>query len=375
MYLAVHDSESPLKPVSYKDPDLHSSEIDALFTGAWHVIGLASRVSRDGDYLAGEIAGIPVVVKNFSGTRVALRNVCSHRHSQLVEPGCGRSERLKCPFHGWEYGADGRTRRIPEPRNFPHLDREKFRLAVYSVDVCGDLLFVKISPDGPTLKEWLGEMFERLETWCQPGKWQLSAQRSIPYPANWKIPVETSLESYHIPEVHPKTFGKDPGETVTSHTIGSRVTSFSTESEPVRLPEKLLNYTERFVLAFHGVSPSGRYEHYHIFPNLLVSHTDSMTLIHSVIPATAESSVGHVWQFRRCSSGRNPVVRALSWWWGKVMAILAQRVLNEDLSIYSKVQAGVSCALQSALLGRCEERILAFHEYISRQMNERDVVS
>lgn len=41
MYLAVHYSESPLKPVSYTDPVVHRSEIDVLLTGAWRVIGLA----------------------------------------------------------------------------------------------------------------------------------------------------------------------------------------------------------------------------------------------------------------------------------------------------------------------------------------------
>ena len=164
MYHSLTEKPSPLSPASYFDENRARAESAVLFEDSWQVVGAASQVARSGDYLATEVGGIPIVVRNFEGTLVALRNICSHRHSQLVKNGCGHSERLRCPFHGWEFGSDGRTRRIPEPKNFPTLDREKYRLSVFPVAICGNVLFVRCAADGPSLRErppnvvWRGQV-------------------------------------------------------------------------------------------------------------------------------------------------------------------------------------------------------------------------
>ena len=144
MYQSLVSFQAPLDPRSFFAEDAHALESRSLIETTWQLAGLASSIRQPGQYLSTQLGSVPVVVRNFDGELVALRNVCAHRHCQLVSSALGQSEKLKCPFHGWEYGADGRTRRIPAPKNFPDFDRERYRLAAFQLERCGDLLFVRV---------------------------------------------------------------------------------------------------------------------------------------------------------------------------------------------------------------------------------------
>ena len=280
----------------------------------------------------------------------------------------GQSEKLKCPFHGWEYGADGRTRRIPAPKNFPDFDRERYRLAAFQLERCGDLLFVRVSSGGPSLQEWLGELFEKFEAWTSAPDWKPAVTWTLPMAGNWKIPVEISLEGYHIPEVHPKTFVEDPGDDSSEHVMGRFTSSFLAAARNPTILHRALAFWEKCILKLIGAPFTGRYEHHHVFPNLMMSRTDSLTLIQVVRPLTAESAVSDVWQFSRQSSRRNPVSMLTAWLWGRFTGWLSGKILREDMSIYARVQRGEKGATDHAILGRCEERLYAFQKFVRDQL-------
>ena len=56
--------------------------------------------------------------------------------------------------------------------------------------------------------------------------------------------------------------------------------------------------------------------------------------------------------------------------WGKISAALAFQVLNEDVAIYPRVQAGVQSAGGAGILGRCEERLHVFQEHVASRLAE-----
>jgi aminopyrrolnitrin oxygenase len=58
-----------------------------------------------------------------SGRPVVLSSRCSHMGVDLAL-GSVRGERLACPLHGWEYGADGRCGRIPAGGEIPDFARQ-----------------------------------------------------------------------------------------------------------------------------------------------------------------------------------------------------------------------------------------------------------
>ena len=369
MYQSPVYFEAPLSPRHYFAADLHALEGRCVFEATWQLVGLASAVSQPGQYLAKQIGSVPVVVRNFDGKCVALRNVCAHRHCELVSSAAGQSEKLKCPFHGGEYGADGRTRKIPAAMNFPDFDRERFKLASFPLEQCGDLLFVRISGQGPSLREWLGELFTQIESWTSIPNWKPAVQRELRLPANWKIPVEGSLESYHIPEVHPQTFGEDPGESKSQHALAKYSTSFFTAFNTPRFIDKLLKVWEKFILMILGVPFLGKYEHHHVFPNLLISHTESLTLVQIVRPVTGETSVSDVWQYGRQSRRGNPISKLTAYLWGRFTGWLSYQILKEDIRIFSRVQRGEKAAVDRAVLGRCEERLQAIQQFLLEQID------
>lgn len=368
MYHSPTSLPPALRPEQYHSPEWHDRECASVFADSWHLIGTASQLAKPGEYLSAELFGVSLLVRNFDGELVALRNVCAHRHCALVSKEHGRSEQLKCPFHGWVYGADGRTRRIPAATNFPHFDRETHRLDRFPVSTCGDLLFVKLTDNGLSLEDWLGPLRDKLERWFSLPNFKLCRSRKLPYPANWKIPVEASLESYHIPEVHPNTFGADPGESQSEHAFAERSSSFFTEFLTPRWIDVWLKHTEQGLLRLMGAEVLSKYEHHHVFPNLLVSHTDSLSLAHVVMPIGPTTSSGWAWHFARQAGKRGPHWHMLASGWGKVSAALAFQVLNEDVSIYPRVQQGVHSAIGPGILGRCEERLHVFQEHVASRL-------
>lgn len=364
MYQSPASFEALLDPRSYCAEDLSVLEATQVFESTWQFVGLVSSIDRPGQYLSATIGNVPVLVRNFDGEFAVVRNVCAHRHCALVTATLGQSAKLNCPFHGWEYGSDGRTRRIPAAKNFPDFDRERYRLSRFLLEQCGDLMFVRIRNEGPSLKEWLGSLFERFAEWTSPPDWKPAVSRRLTFPANWKIPVEGSLESYHIPAVHPQTFAEDPGELKSEHAFATYSSSFFTSFNTPRFRDRVLKAYEKFILTILGVTFTGRYEHHHVFPNLLVSHTDSLTLVQSVRPLTSQTSEGLVWQFGRQSRRRNPASRLTAYGWSRFTAWLAYQVLKEDIGIYPQIQRGECSAVENAVLGRCEERLHAFQKFV-----------
>lgn len=372
MYQATVSLSAPLTPQDYCTEAALARENQDVLEATWQMVGLASSINIPGQYLAAEVGRVPVVVRNFDGEFSALLNVCAHRHCTLVSGATGHSEKLRCPYHGWEYGADGRTRKIPAARNFPSFDRERYRLSKFALERCGDLLFVRIAPNGPSLKDWMGELFERFEEWTSSPAWKPVIHRTIPAPSNWKVPVEVSLESYHIPEIHPQSFGEDPGESESHHSFSQYTTSFYTSFIGPRLIDRFMHHYERFLLRIMGAPFLGQYQHHHVFPNLLVSHTDSLTLFQVVRPTGSSTSFSDVWQYGRQSNRTNPLSKLTAVFWGRVTALLSYQVLKEDLQIFRHVQRGEQAAADTSIFGRCEERLYAFQKFLVEQIRRAE---
>src|SRR5439155_8963074 len=152
---------------------------------------------RPGDFLTTELLGEPLLLRNVDREPHAYLNVCAHRHCLLRSEPTGHDEQLHCQYHGWEYQDDGRTAKIPEAGCFRPWDRENARLRKFRTATCGELVFVCLAADAPGLEEFLGPFYPTCQAWFASPyglKWSWQAD----YQANWKVPVENSLESYHV---------------------------------------------------------------------------------------------------------------------------------------------------------------------------------
>ena len=178
---------------------------------------------------------------------------------------------------------------------------------------------------------------------------------------DWKIPIEGSLESYHLEEVHPGTFGAGPDESETDHDIRQSGTSFSTDK---RDSSPLARLEERMIRFLTGdFNPT--YRHVHAFPNLLATFTDSMSLVYQIRPLGLARSQMTLIGFTPRSKRRGFVGRAFERGLGRAAARMAQKVLSEDAEVFPKVQNGLKYSEGPRILGRCEERIHAFQSFWS----------
>jgi len=99
-----------LPPGAYRDEALHAAEREQLLRPAWQVLGHEAELRHAGDYLSGEVAGVPaLVVRAERGRLYAFRNACRRRPHALVSARRGRlKSAIHCAAHSLTYSFDGR---------------------------------------------------------------------------------------------------------------------------------------------------------------------------------------------------------------------------------------------------------------------------
>lgn len=358
-----------LSPQAYWTEEAYRSEQEQLFSDTWHFVGTQAELSRPGDFLTCQVAGHPIQVRNFDGEIVALSNVCAHRHALISSEACGNSQRMHCQYHGWEYGSDGCTRKIPQPKNFVPFEDQGFRIPVHRAESIGQLVFVNLASDAEPLSEWLGDFAGHLAT-AFGDQWKLTLNWSPEYAANWKVPVENSLESYHVPNVHPETFKEDPGADRSEHTLLAKRTSMETKLPfaPHSRIDAIIQNLETRIVRWLGHQPTEAYSQHHVFPNLLFSFTDTISLIQAVTPSGPDSCRAIVRQFSRQAESRGALKGMLGRGWGRFKAEVTRKILKEDRQMFRSIQQGLRSSSQQGVLGICEERIHAFQEDLVRRI-------
>ena len=69
----------------YTDPTFHRLEVERIFMKVWNFVGRADLMEKPGDYLATDVAGIPIIlIRDDAGDIRAFANSCRHRGTQLL---------------------------------------------------------------------------------------------------------------------------------------------------------------------------------------------------------------------------------------------------------------------------------------------------
>src|SRR5262245_25654868 len=167
------DRAVTLDPDAYRSAEFDAVERQMVFARSWVCIGYTSQLERPGDVLVATVAGQPIIAtRDRSRTIRAFYNVCRHRGSMLVSEN-SHHEVIRCPYHSWGYGLDGRLLGAPY---FKGLDvseaesaafdmgesqgfcKEDYGLFAIRVEAWGCFVFVNLDPDARPLSEWLGDL-------------------------------------------------------------------------------------------------------------------------------------------------------------------------------------------------------------------------
>lgn len=355
MFIHKNRLEPLLMPVDYFSTEQHQLELERLFQPGWHLLATKADLPKNGDFITFELFGRPLLLRNFDGDYRAFLNVCAHRHCMLTHEPRGNNPRFMCQYHGWEYNKEGRTGRIPDAGCFRPWDRENAHLHTVRTATCGELIFISLARDGPDLPEYLGRYYGVLaKAFATPYRqaWTWDAT----YEVNWKVFIENTLESYHVPVVHPKTLKKMPHEKVCEHALDERYTWFRTEDRSLGF---LAWCAQRF-----GLKATYIYEHHNLHPNINYSTSDGLQVLMTVFPTSARSCRHRAFLYTVRGERPSWLGEAFGWLLARVITMFVRKINQEDLSLLPDVQRGLEASPYRGVIGTREERIYAFQKYV-----------
>ena len=189
----------------YLEGDVLELERRGVFRRHWVAVARSDEIAAPGSWLAGELVEQPwILVRDEAGVLRAFHNACRHHASRLAE-GAGCGDQLRCPYHGWTYGLDGRLRSTPHMGGAEDFDRADHGLVPLAVrEWCG-LVLVRLG-DGDTADQDadLDEVARRLDAMAHGDLRPVARQTSV-IDCNWKVFVDNYLDGgYHVREVHPE---------------------------------------------------------------------------------------------------------------------------------------------------------------------------
>ncbi len=358
MYVHQQQLTHLLQPTHYRDQDHYQRELEAIMRPSWQVVANTRQLRRPGDYCTFELFGEPVLLRNIDGVIHGFQNVCAHRHCRIVGKPRGSDERFRCQYHGWEYNADGRTARIPDAGCFRPWDRENAHLIKYRVETLGEMVFLSMSPEGPSLREHLGHFYDEIVAAFQPPFrhcWTYDRE----YPVNWKVPVENTLEGYHIECVHPKTFKEKPVEQAIEHILEPWYTRLKTP-----IPYNWTRGFQNWLVRRLGRTPESFYIHNLIHPNLAYITLDVSRSIQMFIPTSVGTCRHLIYVYSLDGPRKNPLALLSAFFLRYAVSMVTKQVVLEDVSIFEEIQKGLQASQHRGVIGSLEERIYRFQKYL-----------
>lgn len=174
--------------------------LEAALSKAWHPVGtVAELAATPGGCgpLPVRLLGRDLVIADLGSGPVCFTDRCAHRSVRLsvgaVEDGC-----LRCAYHGWAYGADGRCVEVPSLPDGPIPARAA--VTRHDCAVAYDLVWVRLDGSVPT-------PLPVHTAWDEPGMRVLSGA-----PYEWSASalrrIENIIDLSHFAFVHDGSLGR-----------------------------------------------------------------------------------------------------------------------------------------------------------------------
>jgi phenylpropionate dioxygenase-like ring-hydroxylating dioxygenase large terminal subunit len=355
---------SNLDPLFYYDLDLYKNEQNVIFKKVWHFVGFKFDLLNVNDYITIKINDTPIVIQNLKGEIKAFLNVCSHRFAILQTEKSGNRP-LMCNYHGWSYDKDGIPSGIPKKplfKQFSHDELCEMKLKEFKIDFCGNLVFVCISENAESLKEFLGDFYNELKLISFSIGEKIDIN-SFEINCNWKIVIENTLESYHVALVHANTLAKlkPSGLNFYFHNLNSSWETTLNISKIEGGYKKINNYFSPRKYDIEG------YKHILVFPNLLISSTHGISYNFSLIePLKVDKTKFTSYVFTSEKIGeihsKPIIIKAFE----ESLVSFNRQVFEEDKFVCQLVQEGV---VNTSLLGKLSEEEERVHHFQKNYLN------
>jgi choline monooxygenase len=329
-----------LPPSAYVNPAIFEQERATLFRTAWQWVGLVESLQKT-EGIVTSLAGLPIAIEGtFSDVRVSL--VAGKRRKPI----------------------DGAV-----------------------AEACGRFVFVRLSPDGMSLEEYLGEYVEVLKH-CSEQFDELYDDTPFDWACNWKAAIESLLEGYHVAYVHapPPPVENEAESQAAEAAAGSQVKSSSGSNLAAALPGgEASTYAgpHSYQRGFLGdtmrqemktvakrlkLEPSARYTEYDqftIFPNMIIGMAGGcLCFMHIFDPIAVDRT--HMRNVYLLAKQADPAQQPVPLIKASLLAKWRDynnTVIGEDRLASERRQIGMSHAIKPGFIGHiAEERVVHFHK-------------
>ena len=360
----LHGPASVVNDASvYTDPARFEREMQVLFRG-WPVLfALSCELTEPGSYRAATVAGVPiVVVRQEDGSVRAMVNTCRHRGAPLVDDGvssCART--LSCPYHAWTYEFDGRLRGQPGSANAFDDVTVDLNLVPLPVAEKHGLIFVRPGGGDPIdVDAHLAGLDDDFTSYSIGTHVHIET-RTLTWPINWKLVLDTFTESYHVRVLHKDTLGPTfDSNAQVFEPYGPHLMGIGLRKDTVNEVERPIE--ERFLLPKATVQ-------YFLVPGALFVHQVDHLEVWRLQPVDVHTTTTVVSVYApkepHSANSRNYFVKNLD--------LLLRVTGDEDFALMAKIQRGLESGLvPHVVYGRNEAPLAHLHTSINRALEEAD---
>ena len=152
---------------SYTDHEFWKKECNTVLSDDWLFVGFVHELKNPGDVIPLSIAGKPIfLVKNVNNEITAFHNVCSHRCLKLIDETKNVGKIIRCPYHAWSYGLNGKLKAAPHvgganqhnPEGFNFLDHG---LKPIRIHIWFDWIFINFNGKAKKFEEYAKPLVKR----------------------------------------------------------------------------------------------------------------------------------------------------------------------------------------------------------------------
>jgi len=195
----------------FSDPKIYADEQERIFRGpVWHYLCLEIEVPASGDIRTGWIGDTPIIVtRDEEGKIHAMVNRCAHKGALVVLKNCDHQKSLRCVYHAWNYGLDGKLKGVAfrngvkgkggMPDDF---DVSQHRLQPIRIETFGGIIFGTFSPETEPLQTFLGDKISAFLARNMDHPLKILGTHSQVIHNNWKLYAENVRDSYHATLLH-----------------------------------------------------------------------------------------------------------------------------------------------------------------------------
>jgi Rieske 2Fe-2S family protein len=365
----------------YCSTDIFAAEQEHVLEQMWFCAVRSGDVPNPGSFRRVQVGRESVlVIRGRDNVLRAFLNICRHRGAQLCTEPAGEVRRnLRCSYHAWTYGLDGKLVAAPNLGTLKDsagngIDRTEYGLVPVALREWLGYAWVCVADNPPSFEvDVVGAVTARLGDATAIDRYridELEVGRRVVYDvaANWKLIVENFMECYHCATIHPELTKVLP-----EFANGLAVQYFV--GHGAAFGERVEGFTVDGSAGFDtlpGLEPEQDHKYYAITvrPTVFINLVPDHIIFHRMYPMAPDRTIVECdWLYAPdvVADGRD-VERSVE---------LFHRVNQQDFDACERTQPAMSSRAyrNGGVLVPAEHHIAEFHQWVVSRVGETEVTS